>query len=151
MRGSLTSQRTDGSTLLGGLAQETVATVRGSAKNSFMCDLIGLQTYLIVWERPNFYSSPALSRSLDTGLLVSGLKKDQIDLFDFYSLVNKAIFYSLGEDLANSFSCFPIVPKIACHHLGLPIINSPKPITLLGGLTSFGGAGNNYSMHVSDS
>jgi hypothetical protein len=24
-----------------------------------------------------------------------------------------------------------------------------KPITLLGGLTSFGGAGNNYSMHVS--
>ena len=25
----------------------------------------------------------------------------------------------------------------------------PKTITLLGGLTSFGGAGNNYSMHVS--
>lgn len=47
------------------------------------------------------------------------------------------------------FSCFPIVPKIACHHLGLPIIRPPKPITLLGGLTFFGGAGNNYSMHVS--
>jgi hypothetical protein len=27
-------------------------------------------------------------------------------------------------------------------------LNSPKPITLLGGLTSFGGAGNNYSMHA---
>lgn len=44
--------------------------------------------------------------------------------------------------------CFPIVPKLACHHLGLPILNSPKPLTLLGGLTSFGGAGNNYSMHA---
>jgi hypothetical protein len=32
--------------------------------------------------------------------------------------------------------------------LGLPILKSPKPITLLGGLTSFGGAGNNYSMHA---
>lgn len=27
-------------------------------------------------------------------------------------------------------------------------MDSPKPLTLLGGLTSFGGAGNNYSMHV---
>lgn len=44
--------------------------------------------------------------------------------------------------------CFPIVPKLACSHLGLPILDSPKPLTLLGGLTSFGGAGNNYSMHA---
>ena len=44
--------------------------------------------------------------------------------------------------------CFPIVPKIAAHHLRLPIANALKPITLLGGLTSFGGAGNNYSLHV---
>jgi len=56
------------------------------------------------------------------------LTADDIDIFDFYS-------------------CFPIVPKLACHHLGLPI-DSRKPITVLGGLTSFGGAGNNYSMHV---
>jgi hypothetical protein len=46
-------------------------------------------------------------------------------------------------------SCFPIVPKLACQHLGLDITSPSKPITLLGGLTSFGGAGNNYSMHVS--
>jgi len=45
--------------------------------------------------------------------------------------------------------CFPIVPKLACQHLGLPMTRQSKPITLLGGLTSFGGAGNNYSMHVS--
>jgi len=39
------------------------------------------------------------------------------------------------------------VPKLAADHLGLPI-NGGKSLTLLGGLTSFGGAGNNYSMHV---
>jgi hypothetical protein len=40
------------------------------------------------------------------------------------------------------------MPKLACHHLGISITQPNKPITLLGGLTSFGGAGNNYSMHV---
>ncbi|KAL2070312.1 hypothetical protein VTL71DRAFT_13338 [Oculimacula yallundae] len=80
------------------------------------------------WQRPNFHSSPAISKSLDEGLRVSGITKDEIDIFDFYS-------------------CFPIVPKLACQHLGLPLTKQAKPITLLGGLTSFGGAGNNYSMH----
>jgi hypothetical protein len=50
--------------------------------------------------------------------------------------------------LTSPKSCFPIIPKLACEALGLPIANSSKPITLLGGLTSFGGAGNNYSMHA---
>jgi hypothetical protein len=45
-------------------------------------------------------------------------------------------------------SCFPIVPKLACDHFGLSTTKWEKPISLLGGLTSFGGAGNNYSMHV---
>ncbi|KAH8815474.1 hypothetical protein F5884DRAFT_180194 [Xylogone sp. PMI_703] len=81
------------------------------------------------WERPNFYSSPSISRSLDMALELSGLKADQVDMFDIYS-------------------CFPIVPKLACQHLGLPLTGGSKPITLLGGLTSFGGAGNNYSMHA---
>lgn len=82
-----------------------------------------------VWERPNYHSSPSISRSIDAALGVSGLNKQQIDCYDFYS-------------------CFPIVPKLACNHLGLSITNPEKPITLLGGLTSFGGAGNNYSMHA---
>lgn len=54
----------------------------------------------------------------------------------------------LKKTLTFPSSCFPIVPKLACEHLGLPILNPPKPITLLGGLTSFGGAGNNYSVHA---
>ena len=38
-----------------------------------------------VWERPEFWWSPSISRSLDAGLEASGLEKDDIDLFDFYS------------------------------------------------------------------
>ncbi|CRG84630.1 hypothetical protein PISL3812_01889 [Talaromyces islandicus] len=83
----------------------------------------------IFWERPNYYSSPAISRSIDEGLNVSGIKAEDVDVFDFYS-------------------CFPIVPKLACQHLKLDPRNPSKPITVLGGLTSFGGAGNNYSMHA---
>ncbi|KAI7266152.1 hypothetical protein KC345_g8263 [Hortaea werneckii] len=81
------------------------------------------------WQRPTFWWSPAISRSLEAGLQVSGIKKEDVDLYDLYS-------------------CFPIVPKLACQHLNLPPTNPPKPLTLLGGLTSFGGAGNNYSLHA---
>ncbi|KAF7881527.1 hypothetical protein EAF00_011896 [Botryotinia globosa] len=81
------------------------------------------------WERPNFYSSEALETSLNSALNVSGLETKNIDIFDFYS-------------------CFPIVPKLAAHHLKIPFLDPPRPITLLGGLTSFGGAGNNYSLHA---
>ncbi|KAL2699355.1 hypothetical protein AAEP93_009330 [Penicillium crustosum] len=81
------------------------------------------------WDRPNFYTSQAIVSALDLCFHSSGLSKDDIELFDFYS-------------------CFPIVPKIACHHLGISCDKLPKPITLLGGLNSFGGAGANYSMHA---
>jgi hypothetical protein len=37
---------------------------------------------------------------------------------------------------------------MAASHLGLPFESRSRPLTLLGGLTSFGGAGNNYSMHA---
>ena len=120
----LASLRAGGYILLELLAQEIAMTVSLCA---------GLDVFLLmsaVWERPNFHSSPCISRSLDAGIQVSGLTKDEIDLYDFYS-------------------CFPIVPKFACAYLGLPMTKGSKPVTLLGGLTSFGGAGNNYSMHVS--
>ncbi|KAI4739645.1 hypothetical protein E4T50_09923 [Aureobasidium sp. EXF-12298] len=71
------------------------------------------------WKRAAFDSAPAISASIDLALKNAGLQKRQIDLFDFYS-----------------------------HHLGLPTGPSDNPVTLLGGLTSFGGAGNNYSMHA---
>ena len=80
--------------------------------------------------RPNFHTSPSISRSLDAALDTANLSASDIDVYDFYS-------------------CFPIIPKLACKHLGLPITPPyNKPISLLGGLTSFGGAGNNYSLHA---
>lgn len=88
----------------------------------------GTQDSAEFWHRPDFYSSPSISRSIDTALSLSQTSKQELDLIDIYS-------------------CFPIVPKIAATHLGLPITGG-KPLTLLGGLTSFGGAGNNYSMHA---
>lgn len=81
------------------------------------------------WHRPDFHSSPSIERSLSTALDVSETSAAELDLIDIYS-------------------CFPIVPKLAATALNLPIVGGPKPLTLLGGLTSFGGAGNNYSMHA---
>lgn len=81
------------------------------------------------WQRPNFYTSPSIERSLHTALDVSETEVAELDLIDIYS-------------------CFPIVPKLAATALGLPVLGNNKPLTLLGGLTSFGGAGNNYSMHA---
>lgn len=78
------------------------------------------------WLRSSFNRSPALEHALDGALSTAGLTDADIALHDVYS-------------------CFPIVPKLAAQHLGLPISGA---LTLLGGLTSFGGAGNNYSMHA---
>ncbi|EAT88063.1 hypothetical protein HBI56_095060 [Parastagonospora nodorum] len=89
----------------------------------------GTQDSSEFWLRPNFHTSPSISRSIDSALAVSNTAKSELDLIDIYS-------------------CFPIVPKIAATHLGMPITGGEKPLTLLGGLTSFGGAGNNYSMHA---
>ena len=44
------------------------------------------QTFLgVVWNRPNFHSSPAIATALDMCLESSGLGKDDMDMFDFYS------------------------------------------------------------------
>ncbi|KAF1975746.1 hypothetical protein BU23DRAFT_632442 [Bimuria novae-zelandiae CBS 107.79] len=66
---------------------------------------------------------------LNAALSLAQISVSDIDLFDFYP-------------------CFPIVPKLAAHHLGLPVTGGEKSMMLLGGLTSFGGAGNSYSMHA---
>lgn len=40
---------------------------------------------IAVWLRPSFYTSPAISQSIDAALKVSCLKASDIDLFDLYS------------------------------------------------------------------
>jgi hypothetical protein len=52
-----------------------------------------------VWERQTFTTSPAISKSLDAALQVSGLRKEDIDLFDFYSFVPPIPLVGLIPDI----------------------------------------------------
>lgn len=54
-------------------------------KSASMCTQLKLT--VVVWDRPDFHSSPAISWTLDQSLKTSGLSKDEIDLYDFYSYV----------------------------------------------------------------
>lgn len=78
-----------------------------------------------IMQRISYNRSPAMEATLDTTLAVAGVKASDIDLIDLYS-------------------CFPCVPKMAAHHLQL---TQDRHLTVTGGLTSFGGPGNNYSLH----
>ena len=75
--------------------------------------------------RRSYSRSPAMEATLDATLAAVGLTVDAVDLFDLYS-------------------CFPIIPKLAARHLGLAL---ERQLTVTGGLTAFGGPGNNYSLH----
>ncbi len=48
-------------------------------------------------------------------------------------------------DLVELYSCFPCVPKLALRHLGW---DPDHPMSVTGGLTFFGGAGNDYMGHA---
>jgi len=80
-----------------------------------------------VVERIDFHSSPALRRVGAQALGMSGMTIDNMDLFDLYS-------------------CFPSAVQVACDELGISV-DDPRGLTLTGGLTLFGGPGNNYSLH----
>jgi acetyl-CoA C-acetyltransferase len=45
------------------------------------------------------------------------------------------------------YSCFPSAVEIAARELGLPVDDPSRPLTCTGGLTFFGGPGNNYGTH----
>ncbi|MDQ8045991.1 MAG: hypothetical protein REI11_15400 [Patulibacter sp.] len=45
------------------------------------------------------------------------------------------------------YSCFPSAVQIAARELGLPIDDPGRPLTRTGGLTFFGGPGNNFGTH----
>lgn len=79
-----------------------------------------------VLERPSYSSSVALGQSLDAALKLADTEISEVDVVDLYS-------------------CFPIVPKLASLHLGL---RAEEIVSATGGLTSFGGAHNNYSSHA---
>lgn len=79
-------------------------------------------------ERPVLHESPALAACARSALEQAGLSLASIDLFDLYS-------------------CFPSAVQVACNALGLAL-DDPRGVTVTGGLTLFGGPGNNYSLHA---
>jgi len=83
-----------------------------------------------IWEvscRPNLCESPAIRQASRLALEQAGVALGEIDAFDIYS-------------------CFPCAVEIGMEAIGLQP-DEPRPISLTGGLSYFGGAGNNYAMH----
>lgn len=78
-----------------------------------------------ILSRNDFHSSTALRSTLLTALDRARVAAAELDVLDLYS-------------------CFPIVVKLAADVLGRPL---DARLTSTGGLSAFGGPGNNYSMH----
>jgi len=79
-------------------------------------------------ERAQLHDSPALRSAAAAALEQAGCSLDDIGLFDLYS-------------------CFPSAVQVACRALGLAI-DDPRGLTVTGGMSLFGGPGNNYSLHA---
>ena len=84
-----------------------------------------------VWylsERAALHESPALRAAAAAALEQAGCSLADIRLFDLYS-------------------CFPSAVQVACRALGLAV-DDPRGLTVTGGMSLFGGPGNNYSLHA---
>lgn len=75
--------------------------------------------------RDRYDHAPAMAAVLSHTLARHALTSADVQLFELYS-------------------CFPCVPKLARRQLGLPV---DAAMTVAGGLTFFGGPGNNYMTH----
>lgn len=81
-----------------------------------------------VCQRESLCDSPALEAAGAAALEQSGLGLEDFTHIDLYS-------------------CFPSAVQVACRALGLSL-DDPRGLTVTGGLTLFGGPGNNYSLHA---
>ena len=81
----------------------------------------------LVSERPDLSKSKALELAISGAISSAGIAAGDIAYRDIYS-------------------CFPIVVHLASEVLGLDPVNDQMSMT--GGLSFFGGAGNNYSTHA---
>ncbi len=105
-----------------GVPDERMVHVRGGAACDDSADLL---------DRVAYGSSAALGAVLDASLSAAGVSAAELDLVDVYS-------------------CFPVVPKLAALHLGLPRdpIRPNSVLTVTGGHSGFGGPLNSYSLHA---
>ncbi len=83
---------------------------------------------LMVSERLNYISAPAMGLNVQRAFEMADKTIADMDYIDIYS-------------------CFPAAVEIACSELGLAL-DDERGFTLTGGLPFFGGPGNNYSMHA---
>jgi acetyl-CoA C-acetyltransferase len=81
-----------------------------------------------VTHRRHLYDSPCAKAGVDMALEQAGSHLDEVDFLDLYS-------------------CFPCVPRIVRDALGVSPTD-PRPLTVTGGMSNFGGPGNNYSLHA---
>ena len=81
--------------------------------------------HLLVSNRIDLHSSPAIRLAGGRALELAGTSPEEIDRVDLYS-------------------CFPSAVQVAANELGL---GEDRPLTVTGGLTFGGGPLNNYTMH----
>ncbi len=81
-----------------------------------------------VSERPQLWASPSVADAVNLALGHVHLFLDEVEYLDFYS-------------------CFPSAPRIVREMLQISP-EDPRPLTVTGGMSCFGGAGNNYSLHA---
>jgi acetyl-CoA C-acetyltransferase len=77
--------------------------------------------------RPDLAASPAIRAAARATFAAAGVGVDDIDCFDLYS-------------------CFPIAVEVGAAEIGLAL-DDPRGLTLTGGMSFFGGPGNNYTSH----
>ncbi|MFK7896489.1 MAG: hypothetical protein AB8G23_11670 [Myxococcota bacterium] len=77
--------------------------------------------------RPELAGSPAIRAAAGATFAAAGLGIDEMDFIDLYS-------------------CFPVAVEIGASEIGLSI-DDPRGLTLTGGMSFFGGPGNNYTSH----
>lgn len=77
--------------------------------------------------RPDLAASPALRAAARATFEAAGLGLADVDHFDLYS-------------------CFPIAVEVGAAEIGLSLAD-PRGYTLTGGMSFFGGPGNNYTSH----
>ncbi len=81
-----------------------------------------------VTHRKHLHDSPCAKAAVDMAVAQAGTQLSEVDFLDFYS-------------------CFPCVPRIVRDALEMEPTD-PRPLTVTGGMSSFGGPGNNYSLHA---
>jgi acetyl-CoA C-acetyltransferase len=109
------------------MCSTAVATRLGIAEEKWIYPWAGTDAHdhLLVSNRDNLYSSPAIRIAGNRCLELAGVAATDLDHVDLYS-------------------CFPVAVQVSAAELGL---DEQRPLTVTGGLTFAGGPLNNYVMH----